>query len=365
MSLVDRASRALVACAATLTLMPTSSAATEPPAMPTCADARQLPLGVRRGLTDHARLLSKGHAMPRPHPVVGAALAAAVTVAAGQSAEPPAGEILFTTNRDGNYEIYVMAVDGTGVRNLTQHPSLDYAASWSPDGARVVFQSNRSGNYDLYVMPAGGGEAVNLTNHPAADVGATWSPDGQRIVFASDRDQARRELYVMRADGTDVRRLTHNTQYEETPVWAPDGTRLAFTRQVEEPAAGGHAGNGEIFVMAADGTGERRVTTRSGFDSAPSWSPDGRRLAFHGAVPDGFDLFVVGVDGSGLQPLTQGAPEEYQPAWSADGAWLAYCAGEGQEYDIWVMRPDGTDRRRLTTTAGRDQQPAWRPRATR
>ena len=246
----------------------------------------------------------------------------------------------------------------------------------APDGLRIAFvvrvpvMDGEKSEYlsHVWIVNADGSGVVNLTNHPGKDGGATWSPDGQSIAFMSDRDHPRRELYVMRADGAEVRRLTRNELYEETPAWSPDGRSIAFTRQVEEPASTGHAGNGEIFLIAPDGTGERRLTNRDGFDSAPRWAPDGRRLAFHGpGTADAFDLFVIDADGTNLRNLTNDAADDYQPTWSPDGMWLAYCSGPGRNdaYDVWLIRPDGSGKRQLTTAPDRDQRPGWRPVAGR
>lgn len=280
------------------------------------------------------------------------------TTGAAAAARPLAGEICFTTNRDGDYEIYVMAADGSSRQNCSDHEGLDFDSSWSPDG-RLAFRSDRDGNPEIFVADRDGSNPVNLTRHAARDAGPDWSPDGRRIVFVSDRDQARREIYTMAADGGDVRRLTDNALYEEAPSWSPDGEWIAFARQIEEPADG-HAGNAEIFVMRRDGSDVQRLTRRPGFDSGPAWSPDGRRIAFHGQAGDHWDLFVMDRDGGDVRNLTADAAEDYQPQWSPDGEWIVYCSGERGEYDLWLIRPDSSARRRLTSDAGREQNPDWR-----
>ena len=106
-------------------------------------------------------------------------------------------QIAFVSDRDRNDEIYVMDDDGKNQRNLTNHPSDDYAPSWSPDGTRIVFMSDRDGHvpkgdvlptFEIYVMDADGGNQQNLTNDPSHDMYPAWSPDGKRIAFTSYRD---------------------------------------------------------------------------------------------------------------------------------------------------------------------------------
>jgi|GEM_PF-1585933 hypothetical protein len=129
---------------------------------------------------------------------------------------PSAPRIAFTTNRDNNYEIYVMNLDGSGLINLTNHPANDGRAGpgevgravWSPDGRRLAFVSFRDNNWEIYVMNDDGTNPVNITNHPGADKNPSWSPDGNRIAFISERD-GDEEIYVMNTDGTDLVNLTN------------------------------------------------------------------------------------------------------------------------------------------------------------
>ena len=109
-------------------------------------------------------------------------------VFAGGCAVRRVGQIAFTSERDGNWEIYVMNADGTGERRLTSSAGDDMLPVWSPDGSRIAFTSTRDGNGEVYVMNADGSDQTNLTNHPGADGGPRWSPDGTRIAFTTDRD---------------------------------------------------------------------------------------------------------------------------------------------------------------------------------
>jgi len=99
-----------------------------------------------------------------------------------------AGLIAFTTERDGNLEIYVMNPDGSEERNISRNPARDSSPSWSADGRLIAFVSDRTGNDDVFVMKADGTDVVNLTDHPASDRSPAWSPDGRNIAFVSERD---------------------------------------------------------------------------------------------------------------------------------------------------------------------------------
>ena len=89
---------------------------------------------------------------------------------------PDGSRIAFMSDRDGNFEIYVMNADGSGPTRLTKNPESDAYPVWSADGSRIAFQSERDGNYEVYVMNADGSRQTNLTDNPAGDGNPTWSP---------------------------------------------------------------------------------------------------------------------------------------------------------------------------------------------
>jgi TolB protein len=108
---------------------------------------------------------------------------------------------------------------------------LDISPAWSNSGNQIAFASDRDGNWEIYVMDAGGGGTTRLTNDPAEDVHPTWAPHGKRIAFASTRadsdpgscgDNCNYEIYVMKADGSGVTRLTDNPAHDWDPAWTPE-----------------------------------------------------------------------------------------------------------------------------------------------
>ena len=278
--------------------------------------------------------------------ITGGALSAPVAPA------PASGRIVFQSDRDGDYEIYVMNADGSGVSRLTDNAANDWVPSWSPDGGRIAFHSDRDGDREIYVMNADGTGVSRLTDNSANDWIPSWSPDGGRIAFYSDRD-GDREIYVMNADGTGVSRLTDNTGYDGDPSWSPDGRRIAFHSDRD--------GNGEIYVMNADGTGVSRLTDSPGGDWYPSWSPDGGRIAF-GSDRDGDgEIYVMNADGSGVSRLTDNSANDWIPSWSPDGRRIAFISELYGDYDIYVMNADGSGVVRLTENSAEDQYPSWSP----
>ena len=222
---------------------------------------------------------------------------------------PDASKIAFSSNRDGNPEIYVINADGSNMVRLTNNPFVDDMPAWSPDGNKVAFGSNRDGNTEIYVMNADGTGLTNLTNNPAYDVKPAWSPDGSKVAFRSDRDGIS-EIYVMNADGTNITRLTNNPTDDDTPAWSPDGSKIAFVSYRD-------GGNSEIYVMNADGTNDTRLTNDPASARAPVWSPNGDMIAFV-SYRDGKDaeLFIINSDGTGERRLTDNFSQEISPDWA-------------------------------------------------
>ena len=162
--------------------------------------------------------------------------------------------------------------------------------SWSPDGDRMAFSSSEEGDWQVYVVDVDGGNKTGLSPQGVDDYCPAWSPDGQRIAFDSERD-GHPEIYVMNADGSDPVRLTDNTYTDRYPDWSPDGSRIAFISHRD--------GQPDIYIMNADGSNITRLTDNELFELDPKWSPDGSKIVFSAGPdsggPGGPDIYVVDV----------------------------------------------------------------------
>ena len=278
-------------------------------------------------------------------------------------------QIVFMSLRDGNPEIYVMEIDGNNQRRLTNNPNPDIVPSWSPDGKRIAFMSRRNENWEIYVMDADGGNPQNITNNPNSDSSPSWSPDGKWIVFSSDRDGNRDgnrnnyEIYVMDADGNNQQRLTDNDFYDTHPSWSPDGKRIAFMSRRDGHFIGEFGLSSEIYVMDADGKNTRRLTNNRKRDLSPSWSPDGKWIVFS-ADRKGDDvnheIYVMDADGKNTRRLTNNRVDDLSPSWSPDGKHIVFASYDGNHKGaIYVMDNDGGNQQKLTNNPHLDGDPAW------
>jgi TolB protein len=213
-----------------------------------------------------------------------------------------------------------------------------------------------------------GGVGRTLTPPSLAASDAAWSPDGRHIAFsASSGPAANIDIYVMAADGTGRRRLTSSIEADSDPTWSPDGDSIAFERDRGCEAEG--CGAEEVWVMRADGTGQKRLTRGSTFDGDPAWSPDGRRIAFTSAHGIGSSaLFTMLLDGTRRKRITMAINAD-NPSWALDGRTIAFDASLAENgpglatVNIYSVPARGSDSpTRLITNAS---DPAWSPDGSR
>ncbi len=276
-------------------------------------------------------------------------------------------QIAFTSNRDGDYEIYVMDADGGNQLNITNNRHDDWSPSWSPDGKQITFMSDRDGNFEIYVMDADGGNQLNLTNNPDDDRYPSWSPNGERIAFASWDGEVKNfvitfEIYVMDADGGNQLNLTNNPFDDRHPSWSPDSERIVFASAREGHFRSKFGITDEIYVIDADGGNEQRLTENRQNDWFPSWSPDGERIAFASDRKGdfaNFEIYVMDADGGNLQRLTENRRDDWFPSWSLDGERITFGSRRDGNFDIYVMDANGKNQLNITNNRDDDRYPSW------
>jgi len=262
--------------------------------------------------------------------------------------------ILFSSDIDGNREIYSMLPDGSSMQRLTESPDEDTDPTWSPDHAQIAFVSNRDGNFALYIMGADGSNPRRVTTDTMGSfIGSpAWSPDGRVIAFVSNAERVN-QIYTIRPDGSGFRQVTNGDSENIDPAWSPDGDTIAF--------ASNQSGNFEIYTMSADSSNRRQLTSDTSVDSdSPAWSPDGNEIAFAANGSSG-ELYILESQTNETRLLVSRANAFVSsPTWSPDGREIAYVLLDvGVSRTIQVIDSDGNGLRQITTSDSESNSPAW------
>jgi Tol biopolymer transport system component len=264
--------------------------------------------------------------------------------------------------------IVAVATAGWLLGNIAPtQPAVQLASSAVP---RIAFLAGRPpggilGRGDIYVVHPDGGELLQLTHMKGSIGELAWSPDGSTILVALGPGTSRPwNIYSMDLAGR-LTKLTDGSSFDQNPTWSPDGRRIAFTS--DRPGNP----NYEIYVMDADGANLTRLTDDPGIDTEPDWSPDGRQIAFvssrHGLPGrDNWEIFVMDADGSGVRPLTEDPYFDHDPSWAPDGSRIAFSVRGAENSDaIVAISPDGTGATALFECRGSCLGilggPAWSP----
>jgi TolB protein len=271
-------------------------------------------------------------------------------------------KLAFSSDRDGLrlggtvenrtiQEIYYSDYDGANQRRVTVGRTLNITPVWKPDGRAIAYTSYRKGFPDVLVSFIYQG----VLDYPAKGTERSqnflpaWSPDGTKLAFVSNRD-GNSEIYVMNADGSNQRRVTTHPTIDVTPTWSPTGNQLAFTSD--------RSGTPQIYIVGVDGTGLQRITSESYCDR-PTWSPAPyNEIAYASRTGPGYDIKIYDVAGGTIRQLTSGEGSNESPAFAPNGRHLAFTSTRAGRAQIFTIARDGKGVRQITRE-GNNRYPHW------
>jgi TolB protein len=272
-------------------------------------------------------------------------------------------QLIFQSTRDGRGcdQIYTMNVDGSNVKMISNGDGRTTCSYFFPNAKRILYSSTHLGDkqcpprpdfskgyvwavypsFDIFTANPDGSDLKQLTTSPGYDAETTITLDGKKLVFTSMRD-GDLDIYSMDADGKNVRRLTNELGYDGGPFWSYDGKQIVYrahhpkTDQQKTDYIGLLKQNLirpttlEIWVMNADGSNKRQVTSNGKANFGPYFFPDGRRIIFASNMDDprgrNFDLYKINADGTGLERITFNETFDGFPMLSPDGKKLVFAS---------------------------------------
>ena len=255
----------------------------------------------------------------------------------------PPRALVVSSNKSGNWEIYLVQPGGGEPKQLTDDKASDTEPIWAPDGKRIAFVSDRDGGPDIWTMNADGADPKPLTKKSGGCTNLRWSPDGGKIAYVGPQAGVDQIFSVDVATGK-VAQLTDVLTASRQPAWSPDGKKLSFSS---------HAGRYSTYLMDADGDKKAMLTDgNGGLDAA--WSPDGKRLAYVSvyAADQGWRLYTVNADGTDKKQLTKTVNTygNVYPRWSPDGKHISFGDLVDGVLQTAVMPAGGGDATFITST---------------
>ena len=289
-------------------------------------------------------------------------LALVVLAWAACGSEDEEFRLVFYSERDGDSDIYLMDTDGSNVQQLTNEAGRDYEAKASADGRLLVFGSQRAGGENglLYVMNVDGSGVRPLTaaneGQEINDEYPDWSPDGRRVVFQRvirpAEGGAESDLWLVDIESGRETQLTDTPDvWDSTPSFTANGTSVLFENS--------SSGDFELYQLRLDDMQVSQLTESEGTEIEAKQSPDGERIAFAFERDGDFDIYVMRNDGSDLRALTDNDAADRCPQWSPDGKRISFVSERDGDLEVYLMNSDGSDQRRLTNSPGADEVPDW------
>jgi TolB protein len=251
-------------------------------------------------------------------------------------------------------ELFVIDLDGSDQKQITNDRGLVFSPSWSADGSKLVYTSYVSRTPELYISNSdGGGNATRVTNRTGLEVGAKFRQGGGSLVSSASYEGISK-LVLFDLKGSVIKKLTSSSSIDVSPSYSPDESKLAFCSN--------RGGGPQVYTMDSDGSNVKRISyVDSRYCTSPVWSPKGDKIAFV-CAKGGFQIFMSDAEGRNAVQLTFSGDNE-DPSWAPDGRFLAFSSTNlgGGEKQLGILSLLGGRPTRIEGTSRDSRQPAWSP----
>ncbi len=261
----------------------------------------------------------------------------------------------------------------------------------------IIYTSDENGNPEIYSSDLTNKEKTKLTDHYLRDGYGVYSPDNNKIAFYSYCDSGETwAIFTMNADGSDRKRLTNAANHKETrPAWSSDGNKIVFSRaawdysdlsiwlmnadgteQMEIPGISGIPSDftqdgkviynshwdatSEIFIADINGSNIIQITNNDYSDTQGQLSPDGNRIAFVSRRDGDQEIYLMDIDGNNQKRLTESPGSDVGPKWSPDGSKILFGSNRDGDWDVYIINPDGTEIKNITDNRFNVGQASWK-----
>lgn len=265
-------------------------------------------------------------------------------------------KIAFVSTISGNWDLWIMNSDGSGLTQLTDTPIDERCPSISADGKRIAYSTNDGKLWTVNVDGTGANEITLRENgihtHPS------WSPDGKSIVFTafSKTGIDDSDIWIVDSDGKNPRRLTLQNEIQINPAWSSDGKSIIYSSTVYSQS---YEILHDLWLIRPDGQGEKMLLANHTANIQPDFSPDGRKIAFASNKTGNMEIWIMDSDGKNLRQLTYDDAYDADPCWSGGGKYIVFVSNRSGNLQLWLMGANGENLKQLTRE-GESKDPDWR-----
>jgi TolB protein len=258
--------------------------------------------------------------------------------------------IAYIGEEKGGKALSIMDWDGNRVTKTGLNAHILMSPRWSRDGTKIVYSAEKNRQWGIYVLNFSSMKADKIFFSQGTNIAGDFTSDGDELFFSSSKEGTP-DLYSLTLKNSRLKKLTSSYGINVSPAVSPDSGYIAFVSD--------RGGSPQIYIMRRDGSDVKRITFEGSYNTSPCWSPKGDKIIFAGRRGTN-QIFMVNPDGSGLTQLTsQGNNEE--PSFSPDGRYIAFSSDRDGGKSIYIMRANGENQKRITPRNFKAYAPRWAP----